>query len=256
MLAHLEAAHKLAAALSALRPEARHAVKVHPLTLDGRSWVLHAEKWWPLGGDGVDALWSHRPIEPTRGMIMGKSVDFPRRTRAFGVDYKYTGQTQRSEPLGLAPDPVKLVCDQLRTVESLGGHNAVLLNWYEATLNEYMGAHCDDERELVRQAPVVSLSWCTAGHFRRFRLTAKKGVADALQPSWGDSPPGVIQLRDGCLVVMGGLCQQTHKHEVMKTTKRALGENEGRRINLTLRAFRPDSADASRKRQREATSEM
>ena len=252
---HLEAAHKLASALSALRPEASHKVQVHPLTPDGRSWVLHAERWWPLQHDGgLETMWKARPSEPTRGMIMGRPVDFPRRTCAYGVDYKYTGQTQFAQPIASAPEPVQELVTKLRAVDSLGDHNALLLNWYEASLNEYMGPHSDDERELVRLAPIVSLSWCSSGHFRRFRFTARKGCSDALLPSWSGGQPGMLRLTDGCLVVMGGECQATHKHEVMKTTKRALGENEGRRINLTLRAFAASAESASRKRQREAGS--
>ena len=182
---------------------------------------------------------------------MGRSVEFPRRTRAFGVDYKYTGQTQRSLPMNEAPPFVTEVVRTLQSVPGLGIHNAALLNWYDAKNKEYMGAHSDDETELVRHQPVVSMSWCTAGHYRRFRFSPKKGVEDALLPSfsptWG---PGVLQLRNGCLVVMGGQCQATHKHEVMKPTK-AIGECEGLRINLTLRAFKAAPALSSQKRQRE-----
>ena len=112
-----------------------------------------------------------------------------------------------------------------------------------------MGAHSDDERELLRHLPVVSLSWATPAHYRRFRFTPRKGVSDALAPEWG-AGPGVLRLHNGCLVVMGGLCQTTHKHELMKPTKQ-LAESSGRRINLTLRAFDAKSALASKKRQRE-----
>jgi hypothetical protein len=42
----------------------------------------------------------------------------------------------------------------------------------------------------------------------------------------------------------------THKHELMKPTK-ALGETEGRRVNLTLRAFSSAADVASRKRRRD-----
>ena len=72
----------------------------------------------------------------------------------------------------------------------------------------------------------------------------------ALTPdAWGFGA-GCVPLRNGCLVVMGGECQRTHKHELMKPTK-ALGESSGRRINLTLRHFAASAALASRKRQRQ-----
>jgi len=65
--------------------------------------------------------------------------------------------------------------------------------------------------------------------------------------------PGVLRLRNGCLVVMGGSCQQTHKHELMKVT-RQLSESVGRRINLTLRAFaRAGDRDAAAAAEAHAT---
>lgn len=248
--AALAAAHNLASTLKSLRPEYSRPMKVIPLTPDGRSWLLHAERWWPLDEAAIQHLWTARPVEPTRGKIMGREVDFPRRTAAYGVDYKYTGQVQRSRPLDDAPGPLPGILAALRH-DAFREHNAVLMNWYDATAKEYMGAHSDDERELIRAEPVVSLSWTTSGHHRRFRFVPKKGVADALAPDLWGYGPGCLPLRNGCLVVMGGQCQTTHKHELMKPTK-ALGESQGRRINLTLRAFVAAAAHETRKRQRES----
>lgn len=185
---------------------------------------------------------------------MGKSVDFPRRTAHYGAfDYKYTGQVQKAVPIQDAPALVRDACSTLSSLTDLKEHNAVLMNWYDASLGEYMGAHSDDERELITGAPIISLSWCSpSAHFRRFRLTPRPGVGDALLPAGeGGKMPGVLHLRDGCLVVMGGDCQATHKHELMKVRSREPEESAGRRINLTVRAFSGASA-ASRKRERAA----
>ena len=103
-----------------------------------------------------------------------------------------------------------------------------------------MGKHSDDERDLVPRQPILSLSWSTPGHYRRFRLTPKPRVTDALLPDWGAKMPGVLHLNNGDLVVMGGHCQETHMHEVMKPTKNAR-ECKGWRVNMTFRAFAPDS---------------
>ena len=253
MLLHtgLESAHRLVSELKSLRPEFSRPINVHKLTPDGRSWLLHAERYWPLDDADVENLWKVRPTDPTKGVIMGREVDFPRRTAAYGVDYKYTGQVQRSAPLDAAPAPLNGIVAALRR-EAFQEHNALLLNWYDAKQKEYMGAHSDDERELIKSAPVVSLSWTTRGHYRRFRFTPRKGVADALTPDEWGLGPGCMALRNGCLVVMGGQCQATHKHELMKPTKQ-LGESDGRRINLTLRAFNAAASLESRKRQREGT---
>lgn len=238
----LDSAHRLAHALRVLRPASAPA-RLHSLTPDGSSWLLHAPKYWPADEEELSGLWTDRPVQPTSGVIFGKRVDFPRRTAAYGYDYKYTGQTQQALPLESAHALVATVLRQLQAAPGagLGGHNAALMNWYDASLRERMGSHSDDEAELVRHAPIVSLSWCSPGHYRRFRLTAKAGVggavAGATVPTWLDAP-GVLRLSNGCLVVMGGTCQATHKHEIMPPTKQ-LGEAAGRRINLTLRAFVP-----------------
>ena len=170
----------------------------------------------------MSSVWDERPEEPTQDRIMGKMVAFPRRTRSYGFDYKYTGQTQVAHPLTEAPALVREAFAALTKVPTLEGHNAVLLNWYDAELGEYMGAHSDDERDLVPCAPVLSLSWCSDSHYRRFRFTPRPGVHDALTPVWDGSSkmPGVLNLRDGCLVVMGGFCQATHKHELLKTRRK------------------------------------
>lgn len=247
----LEAANAIAAALRAIRPEHVRPITVHKLTPDGRSWLVHAERFWPMDKSALEATWAARPTEATRGVIMGRTVDFPRRTRAYGVDYKYTGQVQRSAPMNAAPAPVcELVSALTDNKQLFGDHNALLLNFYRADDGEYMGAHSDDEKELVPLVPVVSLSWTApVTHYRRFRFTARKNVADALTPdAWGFGA-GCLPLRNGCLVVMGGECQRTHKHELMKPTK-ALAESSGRRINLTLRQFAAGAELASRKRQR------
>jgi len=246
----MDVASRVASALSMLRPEAA-AVKAYRLTPDGRSWILHAPRWWPVTESEFTALWLERPTEPTRGLIMGREQAFPRRTRAFGQDYKYTGQTQVAHSFEKAHSVIRSIADAAVRVESLEGVNAALVNWYDAAAGEYIGAHSDDERALVRQAPIISLSWASAQHYRRFRLTARKGCEDALLPSWG-AAKGVLELHNGCLVVMGGDCQRTHKHELMKPTK-ALGESVGRRINLTLRAFTVEAGTptGSRKRLRE-----
>ena len=74
----LDAAHSFAAALRCVRPEYTRPIHIHKLTPDGRSWLIHAERWWPLDDVAMQTLWTDRPAEPPRGVIMGRTVDFPR----------------------------------------------------------------------------------------------------------------------------------------------------------------------------------
>jgi 2-oxoglutarate-Fe(II)-dependent oxygenase superfamily protein len=50
--------------------------------------------------------------------------------------------------------------------------NGLLLNWYDGALGHRIGAHGDDENELVVGAPIVTISY---GESRIFRLRKYKG---------------------------------------------------------------------------------
>ena len=110
-----------------------------------------------------------------------------------------------------------------------GFHNGTLLNWYVAEAGDYIGKHSDNEKGLIPAQTIASITWARPReHFRRFRLSPKKGH---------DGTTLTLDLYDGDLVIMGGLCQATHDHEIMKSRKRQRNESKGRRINQTDRAF-------------------
>jgi alkylated DNA repair dioxygenase AlkB len=104
--------------------------------------------------------------------------------------------------------------------------NQCLVNWYEAS--HYIAAHSDDERQLVDGAPIFSLSW---GMCRRFKLTSRDKSKSSSVKSL------CIDLDDGDLLVMGGTCQKTHKHEVPPIPKKEQAIS-GSRINFTCRCFK------------------
>ena len=183
---------------------------------------------------------------------MGKLCQAPRWTQAYGVSYSFTGQTAEARALDDAGTP-PLVRDELcawdtrlRRAGALPGRaalNGALLNWYDGALKHYIGPHSDDERTLAAGAPIVSLSF---GQRRRFRFTCKRKTGECGGGGGGGGGGGqdgggdrherelVLELADGDAVVMGGDCQRTHKHEIMKLRKSDPGE---RRVNLTMRAF-------------------
>ena len=75
-----------------------------------------------------------------------------------------------------------------------------------------------------------SLSW---GGPRRFLFRARD---DSPFPCVSKKTPHEVMLRDGDLLVMGGLCQQTHKHEV-PAVRKTKDPAPTPRINWTIRAF-------------------
>lgn len=110
-----------------------------------------------------------------------------------------------------------------------------LLNFYDADQSHYVGLHSDDDSALVAGTPIFSLSW---GQSRRFRLAPREK---------GQGRTVMLHLAHGDLVVMGGACQKTHKHEIIKPDKfeRAGGGQFGtRRMNATFRFFKPEQQAA------------
>lgn len=201
-------------------------VDLHSLTDDGASWVMVVRKMCPASDDAFEAAWETRPQDRPTGMIMGRMTPFPRRTRAFGKDYSFSGQTAQSLPVDDMPD----LCKSYRTTLAAildTAPNGSLLNWYNAIEGDYIGQHADDERSLCKDRPIFSATWCKPdAHFRRFRLVPKT-VGQTL----------TLDVQNGDVIVMGGTCQATHKHEVMKPRKRVRDESLGRRINQTDRYF-------------------
>eukprot|EP00747_Dinoflagellata_sp_TGD_P064246 gnl/TRDRNA2_/TRDRNA2_153816_c0_seq6.p1 gnl/TRDRNA2_/TRDRNA2_153816_c0~~gnl/TRDRNA2_/TRDRNA2_153816_c0_seq6.p1 ORF type:complete len:344 (+),score=48.89 gnl/TRDRNA2_/TRDRNA2_153816_c0_seq6:20-1051(+) len=203
-----------------------HAVYV-PLTADGTSWLWVVKRLLPSRADRFQALWQSHPPEFGKARIFAREVSFHRYQQAFGVDYAFSGQVAEAKPLTNASAPqVFFVKEALRSWLDEAGqslrqlrYEACLVNWYDGG-GHSIGAHSDDERELVKGAPIFALSW---GATRTFRVTPRT-------PSAGRRAE--LELRDGDLVVMGGRCQQTHKHEVPKSAK-----CKGQRISLTFRCF-------------------
>jgi len=113
-------------------------------------------------------------------------------------------------------------------------YNGCLQNWY---LPEHsIGLHADDQRAMKPVIPIFSLSW---GGPRRFLFRAKSAyLSGTAQPSPITATAAKVELllRDGDLLVMGGTCQKTHKHEVPKLRK-TMDLPTSRRINWTIRAF-------------------
>lgn len=182
------------------------------------TWIIHSRNIFPASSIFFNTLWGLKPVERPSGNICGKDVIFPRFTRAFIRNYDFAGSLNKSMPL---PECLKWITPIMDQCEV----NGVLLNWYDS--DDYIGPHSDDEKDLVKGHPIISISLCDSmEHFRRFRLRSRTN---------GDST--VLDLKNGDIVIMGGNCQKTHKHEIMKSRKKYSNERKGRRINITLRKF-------------------
>ena len=247
------AARALAASLTALRPGTT--ADVHALTRSGASWLIHAKNWWPLDAANFEDVWRQHPPEKPTTLMFGKKATFHRFQNTYGVSYKFAGQESVGQPMAGAPAAVRAFDEVLRTTEALREYNSILLNYYDADPKDggprhYMGPHSDDEKSLMPLTPIISLL-VHRGPRAQFRFIPKPTCADALVPP-GWAVPGVdgpvVTLRNGDLVVMGGTCQRTHKHEVMQVLKRSLLEEQSGRRSSSRSAglARPRSGSGAR----------
>jgi len=135
--------------------------------------------------------------------IGGRPQKTPRRQQAFGKDYQYTGRVNRALPVPPMLGPL-LVWATATIDERLNG---LLINWYDGELGHYIGKHRDSTKNLIKGAPIVTVSF---GEERVFRLR-----------QYG-----------GDVFIMPYETNLAWTHEV----PHAKG-SVGRRISVTLRAF-------------------
>lgn len=197
------------------------------LTDDQNSWIdvfQLPENLKPNEKEFED-LWNLHPQEHSTVFVGGKWTPIPRYQQAYGKPYKFSGKTHNALPI---PDIIQKYLDyanELGYDETYASKfNMALVNWYRDG-QDYIGAHSDDERDLVKnkngETVVFSIS---LGQTRKFRFHPKT-----------DGKKHVVELKDGCVVVMGGQTQKTHKHSVPKASLSTAPE---RRINLTFRIFK------------------
>lgn len=147
--------------------------------------------------------------------MLGKQMQVPRLETIYGdkgCDYLYSGSVL------LQPKPwTEELGDVLERIESHTGHkfNIVIGNLYRNG-QDSIGWHSDSEPSMGHNPAIASLS---LGASRKFQIRPKKG--GAIADYW---------LEHGSLISMRPGCQQTHKHQLPKSTLLL-----GTRINLTFR---------------------
>ncbi len=186
-----------------------------------------------------DVEWNLHPPNRRKVKIFGKMFNERRWSQAWGVSMAYSGLEQTAKPIE-GSSMVPILLDEVNGLmegmsKSVNGcdeefdgtnepYNACLQNWYEP--DDIIGLHSDDEAYL-RKLPIFSLSW---GGTRRFLFRSRKKDKDDL---------GKVELwlKDGDLLVMGGTCQNTHKHELPKL-RNTMDPLTSNRINWTIRALK------------------
>lgn len=159
-------------------------------------------------------IWSMHPGEYHEIMMHGCLVKTPRWQQAFGSDYHYTGRVNAA----LAVPSVLQGLLRWGRTDIHPQLNGLLLNWYEGRLRHYIGPHHDSIKNMVHDAPIVTIS---LGEERVFRLTHPKTKMSR-----------DFAAVDGTVFIMPFDTNRAWKHQVPRFARW-----QGRRISVTLRAF-------------------
>src|SRR6266480_1622113 len=181
--------------------------------------------WLPdslfLDSNQFESLWEMHPSEYHVIRMHCGFVKTPRWQQAYARDYQYTGRVNRALPTPKLLEPLLSWAKQAID-EQLNG---ILVNWYEGKLGHYIGKHRDSLVGLVKDAPIVTISF---GEERVFRLRPWHGKGYIDFPS-----------RQGSVFIEPFETNLHWTHEV-PAYKRFLG----RRISVTLRAFVEHSSES------------
>jgi len=185
---------------------------------EGDSWI----KFYPqikskiqLNQHIFKELWLEKPTEPHQIIMFGKLINSPRLQKNFGKDYKFSGT--KIKAFKIKHNYLKNI---LKYVKKKFKHNfnQMLINYYRNG-NDYIGKHSDDEKQKIKNTPILSFSF---GATRKFNIYSKKTKQKIL----------TLELPNNSLIVMGGQLQIFYKHGIPKQPK----INE-KRINITFRSF-------------------
>ena len=178
-----------------------------------------------LSPDEFSEFWDTHPIERHVIRIFGKDCVTPRWFQVYGVDdYSYSGSTFPTLPV--TPFLQKYL-DWANESET-DKYNMVLVNWYGSG-RDYIGWHRDDEKQIIPDSDVMTVSF---GGERRFKIKY-----DPIK-KFADKPPPEVKTHefvtaDNSFLVMGWTFQSEYKHHIPSTAK-----NVQPRISITFRKFK------------------
>jgi alkylated DNA repair dioxygenase AlkB len=182
-----------------------------------------ADRYFELLRPGGAAAipWQRRTLR-----MFGKAVREGHDTAFFGdpgTSYHYTGTNHPTVPWD--DDPSGALAELRDIARLVTGHeyNLALLNFY--TPIDSIGAHSDDESDLVPGSPIFSVS---LGRARLFWMQAKGG-------SGAKGRPIMKRLAHGSVLVMAGLTQKAYKHYVDAEKMRPGETGPEDRVNITFR---------------------
>lgn len=162
----------------------------------------------------LEALLGEVPWQHDEVVMFGKRRVMARKVAWFadgGISYSYSGTRKEAHEWSALLLGLKVAAE-----ERTGAvYNSCLLNLYHGG-EEGMGWHSDDEKEIVPESSIASLSFGAERKFSFKHRERKEGVS--------------VMLEDGSLLEMRGRTQRCWVHQLPKTRRVSAP-----RVNLTFR---------------------
>jgi len=197
----------------------RNRVARHFLTPEEDSWIdtFRLPRLLRPNNDEMELLWSMKPTTKEKIFVYDRYVEIPR------------WQSEYLEPF---PSILQKYIDYANSSEYIKPYNAkfnsIRINWYDNG-HQYIGYHADIAERLLetkdKESVIFSISF---GETRDFGLKPKINTDTYTTLK--------LSLSDNTVIVMGGKCQHTHKHSLIKASGQK-GLNMKGRINLTFRMY-------------------
>ena len=163
-------------------------------------------------------LWETRNRKYNKIKIYGRWCESKRFQNCYGKDYKFSGNIIKAKPI-----PESLIKYIKYFSEKYNyNFNMCLLNFYEDG-NHYISMHSDNEKELIVNTPVITITFLEDNNQPR-KFVIQKNDTKAKE---------IIKLENNSYFVMGGTFQKEFKHGIPKEKK-----INTKRISITLRVFK------------------
>ena len=175
------------------------------------------EKLQIKSNEEFNKLWDTHNPEFNKIKLFGKTCYSKRYQNCYGKPYKFSGVWMPAEPIPDYLQPYIQYFTELYTVN----FNMCLLNFYEDG-NHYIGMHSDNEKQLVKNTPIITITFLEdETQPRKFVIQNKK-----------TKEKKTILLHNNHYFTMGGNHQEIFKHGIPIQKKIST-----KRISLTLRVF-------------------
>lgn len=194
------------------------------LALSSTSWIQIEREVITCTTEEFDSMWSECPKTRETMKMYGKTIPIPRYQQLYGeTSYSFSGMKLIPNPV--IPPLIQRCLDVAKKMYPDGLEwNGALVNFYRDG-ESYISQHSDDERDLVKDAPILSFSF---GEERTFLVQSKTDDAYIKELK--------VRTKHASLIVMGGRMQSEFTHGIPKMSAR---EGKGKpRINVTIRVFR------------------